>query len=128
MSNVVVCLFAGNGFDRAAQGVVGAGRRLANQLGGKLHAIVFGALDDVAKTGFGTLVETISVVDQSGYQPEPSLHALTQLCRELAPHTVLFGNDTYSQELAPRLAYRLGGSAVADGVELLLRESKLCIK
>ncbi len=128
MSNVVVCLFAGNGFDRAAQGVVGAGRRLSDQLGGKLHAIVFGRLDDAAKAELGTLVETISVIDQSEYQPEPCLNTLTQLCRESAPHTVLFGNDTYSQELAPRLAYRLGGSAVADGVELLLHEGKLRVK
>ena len=27
-------------------------------------------------------------------------------------------NDTYSQEVAPRLAHRLGGSAVGDGVEV----------
>jgi electron transfer flavoprotein alpha subunit len=31
---------------------------------------------------------------------------------------VLLSNDTYSQELAPRLAHRLGGSAVADGLQL----------
>jgi electron transfer flavoprotein alpha subunit len=128
MGNVVVCLFAGNGFDRAAQGVIGAGRRLADQLGGKLHVIVIGALDDAAKAELSTLVETISVVDQSEYQPEPCLNTLTRLCHELAPHTVLFGNDTYSQELAPRLAYRLGGSAVADGVKLLLHEGRLRIK
>src|SRR5262249_44064180 len=124
MSNVVVCLFSGNGFDRAAQGAVGAGRRLADQLGGKLHAIVLGELDDATKAGLSALVETISVADQNEYQPEPCLNALTQLCRDLAPHTVLFGNDTYSQELAPRLAYRLGGSAVADGVKLLLHDGK----
>jgi electron transfer flavoprotein alpha subunit len=128
MSNAVVCLFATNGFDRAAQGVVGAGRRMADQLGGKLHAIVFGLLDDAAKAELGASVETISVVDQNEYQPELCLNTLTQLCRELAPHTVLLGNDTYSQELAPRLAYRLGGSAVADGVELLLHEGKLRVR
>ena len=31
---------------------------------------------------------------------------------------MLLGNDTYSQELAPRLAHRLGGSAAGDGVEV----------
>jgi electron transfer flavoprotein alpha subunit len=31
---------------------------------------------------------------------------------------VLLGNDTYSQELTPRLAHRLGGSAVGDAVEV----------
>jgi len=128
MSNVVVCLFAHNGFDRAAQGVTGAGRRLADQLGGKLHALVFGVADDIMKAQLGALMETVSVIEQNEYQPEQGLNILTQLCHELAPYTILLGNDTYSQELAPRLAYRLGGSAVADGVELLLHEGKLRIK
>jgi electron transfer flavoprotein alpha subunit len=43
---------------------------------------------------------------------------LTSLCADLSPRAVLLANDTYSQELAPRLAYRLGGSAVGDGVEV----------
>lgn len=40
------------------------------------------------------------------------------MCREQQPRAVLLANDTYSQELTPRLAYRLGGSAVGDGVEV----------
>src|SRR5205085_9547677 len=50
------------------------------------------------------------------YQPETCLRALAHLCAELQPRAVLLANDTYSQELAPRLAHRLGGSAVGDGV------------
>lgn len=128
MNNVVVCLFANSGFDRAAQGVTGAGCRLADQLSGKLHALVFGVADDIMRAKLGVLMETVSVIEQNEYQPEQCLNTLTQLCHELAPHTVLLSNDTYSQELAPRLAYRLGGSAVADGVELLLNDGKLRIK
>ena len=45
------------------------------------------------------------------YQPEVCLSALARLCRELTPRLILLGNDTYSQELSPRLAHRLGGSA-----------------
>ncbi len=44
--------------------------------------------------------------------------ALVQLCAELKPRAVLLANDTYSQELTPRLAYRLQGSAAGDGVEV----------
>src|SRR5205814_1232258 len=39
-------------------------------------------------------------------------------CADLSPRAVLLAGDTYSQEIAPRLAYRLGGSAVGDGVEV----------
>lgn len=128
MSNVVICLFAVNGFDRAAQGVIGAGQRLAAVTGGRLHIVVIGAADEALQTALRPLAETVTSVALSEYQPEACLRALTQVCRELAPLAVLFGNDTYSQELAPRLAYRLGGSAVADGVELLLNGDKLRVK
>lgn len=128
MSNVIICLFAANGFDRAAQGVTGAGQCLAAALGGQLHIVVIGVSDDTLQAALRPLAETITGLALNEYQPEPCLNALTQVCRELAPHAVLFGNDTYSQELAPRLAYRLGGSAVADGVELLPSGDKLRVK
>ncbi len=96
MNDVVICLFGDAGFDRAAQGLAGAGSRLAARLGGRLRMVV---------------------VDQE-YQPEACLAALTRLCGELAPRAVLLSNDTYCQEIAPRLAHRLGGSAAGDGVEL----------
>lgn len=125
---VVICLFAANSFDRAAQGIMGAGQRLAAAIGGQLHVIVIGAVDDALQAALRPLAESITSIALSEYQPEPCLSALTHVCRELAPQVVLFGNDTYSQELAPRLAYRLGGSAVADGVELLPHGDKLRVK
>ncbi len=128
MSNVVICLFAANGFDRAAQGVTGAGRRLADATGGQLHALVIGAADDALQVALSPLAESLTSLALSEYQPEPCLSALTQVCYDLTPHAVLFGNDTYSQELTPRLAFRLGGSAVADGVELLPHGDRLRVK
>jgi electron transfer flavoprotein alpha subunit len=128
MNHVIICFFTANGFDRAAHGVAGAGQRLADALGGQLHAIVIGAADEALQTALRPLVQTVTSIALPEYQPETCLSALTQVCRELAPHTVLFGNDTYSQELAPRLAHRLGGSAVADGVALLPSGDKLRVK
>lgn len=89
MSDVVIVLFSEG--DRAAEGLAGA----AACLGGNVHAIV---------------------VEE--YQPEGTLAALTQKCRGIAPRAVLLSNDAYSQEIAPRLAHRLGGAAVGDGVDL----------
>ena len=126
--NVVICLFAANGFDRAAQGITGAGQRLATATSGQLHIVVLGVADETLQAALNPFADTITSIALSEYQPEPCLNALAQVCRELAPHAVLFGNDTYSQELAPRLAYRLGGSAVADGVELLPNGDKLRVK
>ena len=121
MNDVVICLFASAGFDTAAQGLAGAGRRLADDLGGRLRAVVVGAGADTLALDLARLCDTVIVADQSElaeYQPETCLSALARLCANLSPRAVLLAGDTYSQETAPRLAYRLGGSAVGDGVEV----------
>jgi electron transfer flavoprotein alpha subunit len=71
---------------RAAEGLAGA----AQALGGDVQALWF--------------------VD---YDVELSLNAAVEACR--GADVVLLANDTYSQELAPRLAHRLGGACVGDG-------------
>jgi electron transfer flavoprotein alpha subunit len=121
MNDVVICLFASAGFDKAAQGLAGAGRRLADEMGGQLCAVIIGFETDALASEVARVADTVTIADQAElaeYQPETCLNALVGLCRKLAPRVVLLANDTYSQELAPRLAHRLGGSAAGDGVEV----------
>ena len=121
MNDVVISLFASSGFDKAAQGLTGAGRRLADRLVGRLRAVVIGAGAEALAAEVARFCDAVVVADQAElaeYQPETCLSALTRLCAELRPRAVLLANDTYSQELTPRLAHRLGGSAVGDGVEV----------
>jgi electron transfer flavoprotein alpha subunit len=120
MKEIALILFAASGFDKAAQGLAGAGRRLADQAGASLRAIILGNADGVAAE-LARLADTVIVADHpelTDYQPEVCLNALTQLCRQFSPAAVLLSNDAYSQEIAPRLAHRLGGSAVGDGIEI----------
>lgn len=131
MNDVVIVLFAAAGYDRAAQGVVGAGRRLAEQSGGQLHAVILGAPAEELSRPVAVIADTVSLADQAAlaeYQPEACLHALTAICRALAPRAVLLGNDAYSQELAARLAHRLGGSAAGDAIELIADDGALRVK
>lgn len=116
MNDVVICLYAHAGFDKAGQGLAGAGRRLANSLGSQLHAVVLGSAAQTVAVELARVVDTVVIGNQAQYEPETCLSALTHLCGELSPRAVLLANDTYSQEVAPRLAYRLGGSAVGDGL------------
>ena len=121
MNDVFIFLFAANGFDKAAQGLAGAGRRLADELGGSLRAVVLGEGAEAVAGEVARVADAVLVADQpelSEYQPETYLAALAQVCGESQPRAVLLANDTYSQELAPRLAYRLGGSAAGDCVEV----------
>lgn len=131
MSNVIISLLSAAGFDRAAQGVAGAGRRLADQLGGKLHAVVIGMHDPLLNTKLASVADAVVSADQTElaeYQPEACLAALTEICKQIGPSAVLLSNDTYSQELAPRLAHRLGGSAVGDGIELSAEGGAIRVK
>jgi electron transfer flavoprotein alpha subunit len=124
MNDVIICLFASAGFDNAAQGLIGLARRLADESGGNLRAIVLGTCSDGLVSEVARIADTVVCAGQAelaDYQPETCLNALTQLCRELSPHAVLLANDTYSQEIAPRLAHRLGGCAVGDGVAVQAR-------
>jgi electron transfer flavoprotein alpha subunit len=121
MQDVVCYLWGRAGFDRAAQGILGAGRRLADSMGGKLVAVVLGPADDALTAGAQTIADTVVLIEDAllgEYHPENFLTALTTVCKRLQPKAVLLGNDTYSQELAPRLAHRLGGSAAGDAVEV----------
>jgi len=58
--DVVTCLWGRAGVDRAAQGLLGAGRRLADSLQGKLRAVVLGPADEslvaAAQIGADTVV------------------------------------------------------------------------
>jgi electron transfer flavoprotein alpha subunit len=128
MNDVVICLFGAAGYDKSAQGLAGAGRRLADDFGGQLVAIVIGARAAGLASEVSGVADVAIVADQSDlteYHPEVCLQALEKLCCDLSPRAVLLSNDAYSQELTPRLAYRLKGSAVGDGVQLSVHDGKL---
>lgn len=131
MSNVLIILFSSSGYDRAAQGLAGAGRRLADSLGTPLYAVCLGAANEALNSQLAGVADEVVVAAQPElheYQPETCLAALSQLCRDASAQAVLLGNDAYSQELAPRLAHRLGGSAVGDGIEVAVQAGRIRVK
>src|SRR5262245_36746716 len=100
MDAVLVVFFSSN-FDKAAQGLAGEGRRLANELGAPLHALVLSRESSEVTQGLTNIADAITVAEQPAlatYQPETYLAALTHSCNEVSPRAVLLGNDTYSQE------------------------------
>ncbi len=128
MQDVVTFLWGRAGIDRAAQGLLGAGRRLAESLGGKLRAAVLGPADDSLIAAVQSVADTTVVAEDEllgEYHPENYLAALVAVCKQLSPRAVLLANDSASQELAPRLAHRLGGSAAGDAVQVTIENDKL---
>lgn len=123
MANVAVCVLGSFGYDRAAQGAMGAGRALAESVGGELHALIVGPADDDAVAGLAAVSDRVllgGAAELGDLQPEQALQAAEQLHAAGGGDyvAVLLSNDTYSQELAPRLAHRLGGSSMADAAAI----------
>lgn len=125
MANVAVCVLGSLGYDRAAQGAAGAGRALAESIGGELHVLVIGPAADDAVAALAAVADRVLIGANEAlrdYQPEQALQAAQQLHAAGGSDyvAVLLSNDTYSQEIAPRLAHRLGGSSMADAAAIRL--------
>ncbi len=123
MANVAVCVLGSFGYDRAAQGAVGAGRALAGSVGGEVHVLVIGPADEEAVAAMAAVADRVVVganEELRDVQPEQALQAAEQLHAAGGGDyvAVLLSNDTYSQEIAPRLAHRLGGSSMADAAAI----------
>ena len=119
MKNVVIVLFGEMGLDRSTEGVIGAAQKLSGETGGKVIAVVVGPPADGLVDGLASRVDQILVANHEAlaeYQPEAALQAMEQMCRSLEMAAILLGSDSYSQELTPRLAHRLGGSSLGDAV------------
>ncbi len=130
MANVAVCVLGSFGYDRAAQGAMGAGRALADSVGGELHALVIGPAGDEALAALAAVSDRVVAganEELRDVQPEQALQAAQQLHAAGGGDyvAVLLGNDTYSQELAPRLAHRLGGASMADAAAIRMDGGEL---
>lgn len=115
------CVFSWTGIDRAALGVLGAGQRLAKELSGKHAALVLGSPSDELIAQVARFADCVLVVDHpllADYHSETTLNALTDAYRQWNTQVVLFGNETACQEVVPRLAHRLRGSAAGDALSL----------
>lgn len=127
-SNDVVCVLVASGLDRAAEGLIGAGQRLAGALGGKLRILALGSQSDgdfELLARMGDQVVIVRSTEMEAVLPEACLAGLESVLKDSNPAAILFGNDTLSQELPVRLAHRLGGSAVGDAQEISVHNGKL---
>jgi len=102
--------------------LLGAGRKLANELGEELSALLMGS-----KAG-NLAPEAIAYGADKAYLAEDSLldyynsDAYTQvaadLCRKVLPSIMLLGHTDAGSDLAPRLNGRLGGGLAMDCLAL----------
>ena len=79
MQDVIVALFTAPGLDRAAQGALGAARRLSDALSTRLHAVLIGEANELMTGTAAQIADEVTLADDpalASYQPEVALAAL----------------------------------------------------
>jgi len=131
MSNVLIYGEIKSGkLKKTAFELAGEGRRIADQLGGRLEALLVGSSDvaqfapDLGKYG----VDIVYVVENPAfevYNSEYYAQALSHVIKEKSPSVVLLSHSMQGKDLAPRTAAKLGVAVVADCISFRLDNGKL---
>jgi electron transfer flavoprotein alpha subunit len=104
--------------------LLGAGRHLANKLGGKLSGIVFGRhISHLPQQIIHHGADQVYAADHeelATYRTLPYRRVLLDMLTPMdpPPHILLMGSTTTGRDLAPRIASRLNTGLTADCVEL----------
>jgi electron transfer flavoprotein alpha subunit len=102
--------------------LLGAGRRLADALGGPLTAVVVGqGVGGRAEAAGAAGADRVLVEDDARlgeYVGDLFVPVLEQAVRQAGPALVLLGQTAIGRELGPRLAFRLGAGLTTDVTDL----------
>jgi electron transfer flavoprotein alpha subunit len=102
--------------------LLGAGRKLADELGEDLNALLLGSqIDGLAQEAIAYGADNVYVAEDSlleHYNSDAYTQVAADLCRETSPSIVLVGHTDIGGDLAPRLNARLGGGLAMDCLAL----------
>ncbi len=108
--------------------MVGKARELADALGAYVHSVLLGeGLDGLTQVLIQHGADSIYLADNphlAEYHLETYAQVLGDLFQEQKPEIILFGATELGQELAPRLAQRLGTGLISDCLDLFIDETE----
>lgn len=102
--------------------LLGAGKKLADELGGEVSLLLMGA--SVTKAADEALSHGPDKVYKmehpllEGFKPDLWVTALEQACRKIGPKVFLMGHSFIGMEVGPRLSARLNSRLTTDCIEL----------
>ena len=113
--------------------LLGCGRRLADELGEELSAVIVGSgISDFAQEAFAFGADKVYVIDDvllKDYQTDAHVTVMEKVVRQVMPRILLIGQTSIGRDLAPRLAFRLETTATMDCIELAIDPgSKLLLR
>ncbi len=104
--------------------LLGAGRKLADDLGEELSAVLVGSdVGGLTAEAIAFGADKVYVVDDAllkDYQTDSYTEALTKVASQAPPRVLLLGQTSIGRDLAPRLAFRLNTAVSMDCVELAI--------
>jgi electron transfer flavoprotein alpha subunit len=113
--------------------LLGCGRKLADQLGQEVSAVLVGSgITDFAQEAITFGADKVYVIDDAllrDYQTDSYVSVMQKVVKQVMPRILLLGQTSTGRDLAPRLAFRLGTSVTTDCVGLGIDpESKLLLQ
>jgi electron transfer flavoprotein alpha subunit len=102
--------------------MLGAGKKLAEELGGRLSTLLMGAsVVEAAREAASYGTDKVYTVEHSllrGFNADLWLAALGQAVAEINPRILLMGHSFIGMEMGPRLACRLNSQLITDCIDL----------
>jgi electron transfer flavoprotein alpha subunit len=126
---LVLTEFSGDQLDGLSMEMLGAGRRLVDEIGGTVTAVAFGgsgreaAQQAIAFGADAAIIVKSADLDQ--YSNDTWTAALTAVAKESNPSIVLIGQTAVGRDLAPRFAIRIGTAVAMDCIDLCIADGKL---
>jgi len=113
--------------------LLGGGRKLADDLGQELCAVLAGSdISNLAQEAITLGADKVYVIDDpllKDYRTDPYVSVMEKVIKEVMPQILLLGQTSTGRDLAPRLAFRLGTAVSMDCIELAIDpESKLMLQ
>jgi electron transfer flavoprotein alpha subunit len=108
--------------DQKSLELLGAGKKLAGELGGEVSLLLMGA--SVTKAADEALSHGPARVYKmehpllEGFKPDLWVAALEQACRTIGPKVFLMGHSFVGMEVGPRLSARLNSRLTTDCIDL----------
>jgi caffeyl-CoA reductase-Etf complex subunit CarE len=102
---------------------LGIGKKLAQDLGQELCAVILGSAADMAAKAISQGADKVYAVEDAqlkDYQPDLYLNTLEKILEQAKPQIVIMGQTDIGRELAARLAFRLNTEATLDCVDLAI--------
>jgi len=113
--------------------LLGCGRKLADDLGQELCAVLVGSdVSSLAQEVIAFGANKVYVIDDpllKDYQTDSNVLVMEKLVKQVMPQILILGQTSIGRDLAPRLAFRLDTAASMDCVELAIDpDSKLLLQ